>query len=116
MALRRPVGGPALMRGQLEYLLEVSDRPGLTLQVTPVSRPAPPTWCPAASASCSFATDDLPDVVYVEQLTSAMYLDKPADVDRYTAAMDKVSATSATPEQTREFIRELLEDMEGSSP
>jgi transcriptional regulator with XRE-family HTH domain len=115
MALRRPVGGPDLMRGQLEYLLEVSDRPGLTLQYTPY--PAGGSYLvPGSFSIMRFAADDLPDVVYVEQLTSAMYLDKPADVDRYTAAIDKVSATSATPERTREFIRELLEDMEGSSP
>jgi transcriptional regulator with XRE-family HTH domain len=115
MALRRPVGGPDLMRGQLQYLLEVSDRPGLTLQYTPY--PAGGSYLvPGSFSIMRFAAEDLPDVVYVEQLTSAMYLDKPADVDRYTAAMDKVSATSATPERTREFIRELLEDMEGSSP
>jgi len=111
MALRRPVGGPDLIRGQLEYLLEVSDRPGLTLQYTPY--PAGGSYLvPGSFSIMRFATTDLPDVVYVEQLTSAMYLDKPADVDRYTAAMDKVSATSATPERTRQFIRELLEDME----
>ncbi|MGH3399071.1 MAG: helix-turn-helix domain-containing protein [Streptosporangiaceae bacterium] len=115
MALRRPVGGPDLMRGQLQYLLEVSDRPGLTLQYTPY--PAGGSYLvPGSFSIMRFAAEDLPDVVYVEQLTSAMYLDKPTDVDRYTVAMDKVSATSATPERTREFIRELLEDMEGSSP
>jgi transcriptional regulator with XRE-family HTH domain len=113
MALRRPVGGAALMRGQLEYLLEVSDRPGLTLQVTPF--PTGGSYLvPGSFSIMRFATTDLPDVVYVEQLTSAMYLDKPADVDRYTAAMDKVSATSATPERTREFIHELLKDLEDS--
>jgi transcriptional regulator with XRE-family HTH domain len=114
MALRRPVGGPDLMRGQLEYLLEVSDRPGLTLQVTPY--PTGGSYLvPGSFSIMRFATTDLPDVVYVEQLTSAMYLDKPVDVMRYTAAMDKVSATSATPERTREFIRELLTDSEGST-
>jgi transcriptional regulator with XRE-family HTH domain len=111
MALRRPVGGPALMRGQLRYLLEVSDRPGLTLQYTPY--PLGGSYLvPGSFSIMRFATSDLPDVVYVEQLTSAMYLDKPAEAQRYTTAMDKVSATSATPERTRVFIRELLKDME----
>lgn len=114
MALRRPVGGPELMRGQLEYLLEIGDRPGLTLQMTPY--PMGGSYLvPGSFSIMRFATTDLPDVVYVEQLTSAMYLDKPVDVMRYTAAMDKVSATSATPERTREFIRELLTDLEGST-
>lgn len=113
MALRRPVGDPGLMRAQLQYLLEISDRPGLTLQATPY--PAGGSYLvPGSFSIMRFATPDLPDVVYVEQLTSAMYLDKPADVDRYTAVMDRVSATSATPEQTKDFIHELLKDMEGS--
>jgi transcriptional regulator with XRE-family HTH domain len=114
MALRRPVGNPGLMRAQLEYLLELSERPGLTLQVTPY--PAGGSYLvPGSFSILRFATADLPDVVYVEQLTSAMYLDKRSDVDRYTAALDKVSATSATPERTKEFIRELVDDMEGSA-
>jgi transcriptional regulator with XRE-family HTH domain len=114
MALRRPVGGPDLMRAQLEYLLEISDRPGLTLQVTPFPTGAS-YLVPGSFSILSFATADLPDVVYVEQLTSAMYLDKPSDVSRYTAAMGKVCTTSSTPELTKQFIRELLEGMENPS-
>ena len=75
MALRRPVGNRALMRAQLEYLLEISDRPGLTLQVTPYPRGAS-YLVPGSFSILRFATADLPPVVYVEQLTSAMYLDK----------------------------------------
>jgi hypothetical protein len=52
--------------------------------------------------------------VYVEQLTSAMYLDKRADVDRYAEAMDHIRGTSYTPEQTKELIRTIIADMEGS--
>jgi transcriptional regulator with XRE-family HTH domain len=113
MALRRPVGSAALMRAQLEHLLEVSERPGLTLQVTPF--PSGGSYLvPGSFSIMNFATADLPDVIYVEQLTSAMYLDKPSDVSRYTAAMDKVSATSLPPDRSREFIRTLLDDMEES--
>jgi hypothetical protein len=43
-----------------------------------------------------------------------MYLDKAADVVRYTAAMDRLSAISATPDDSAEIIRALLKDMEGS--
>jgi transcriptional regulator with XRE-family HTH domain len=114
MALRRPVGNPELMRAQLEYLLEVSDRPGLTLQVTPY--PGGGSYLvPGSFSIMSFAASDLPDVVYVEQLTSAMYLDKRSDVDRYTAAIGKLSSTSLPPERSKEFICQLLTDMEGSS-
>jgi transcriptional regulator with XRE-family HTH domain len=112
MALRRPVGGPDLMRAQLEYLLEVSERPGLTLQVTPFPSGAS-YLVPGSFSMLSFAPDDLPDVVYVEQLTSAMYLDKRPDVDRYTAVMEKLNSTSLTPQQTTDFIQQLLAGTEG---
>jgi hypothetical protein len=69
---------------------------------------------PGSFSILSFATDDLPDVVYIEQLTSAMYLDKRADVDRYAAAMDQIRASSYTPDETSDLIRTMLTDMEGS--
>ena len=112
IALRRPLAEPALMRAQLEYLLDISDRPAFTLQVRPLATGA--HVAPASFSILKFASAELPDVVYVEQLTSAMYLDKAADVDRYTAAMDRISATSATPNQSKEIIRALLKEMEGS--
>ncbi len=112
-ALRRPIGSIGLMRAQLEHLLEITVRPGLTIQVTPFLTGASYA-APSSFSILSFATDDLPDVVYVEQLTSAMYLDKRADVDRYSEAMDQIRTTSYTPEQTKELIRTMLADMEGS--
>jgi transcriptional regulator with XRE-family HTH domain len=112
-ALRRPIGSVGLMRAQLEHLLEISVRPALTIQVTPFLTGASYA-APGSFSILSFATDDLPDVVYVEQLTSAMYLDKRADVDRYSEAMDQIRKTSYTPEQTKELIRTMLTDMEGS--
>jgi transcriptional regulator with XRE-family HTH domain len=113
VALRRPVGSAAMLRAQLEHLLDVSVRPGLTLQVTPFLTGASYA-APGSFSILSFATDDLPDVVYVEQLTSAMYLDKRADVDRYAEAMDQICTTSYTPEQTKDLIHTMLVDMEGS--
>jgi transcriptional regulator with XRE-family HTH domain len=113
VAIRRPVGSADLMRGQLEHLLDISVRPGLTLQVTPFLTGASYA-APGSFSILSFAVDDLPDVVYVEQLTSAMYLDKRADVDRYAEAMDHIRASSYTPEQTKELIRTIIEDTEGS--
>ena len=69
---------------------------------------------PGSFSILRFATPDLPDVVYVEQLTSAMYLDKQSDVDRYTAALDKVGATSTTHDQSKAFIQGLLGELTNS--
>ena len=113
VALRRPVGTAALMRAQLEHLLEISDRPGLMIQISPFLTGASYA-APGSFSILQFATDDLPDVVYVEQLTSALYLDKRIDVDRYAEAMDTISAASTTPEQTTDLLRAMLVDWEGT--
>ena len=110
-ALRRPVGSTSLMRDQLEHLLDSSDLPGFTLQVAPLPAGG---YAPGSFCILGFAVPDLPDVVYLEQLTSAMYLDKPSDVDRYVTAMDKLSAASAPPDESRQIIRAMLEEMEES--
>jgi transcriptional regulator with XRE-family HTH domain len=108
VALTRLVGGRQIMRAQLQHLSDVCEQPGFVLQVVPGSAGA--YLAPGSFSILRFAVPDLPDVVYVEQLTSAMYLDKPVDVDRYATVMDKLSATAAPPEQSREIIRALLED------
>jgi transcriptional regulator with XRE-family HTH domain len=111
VAVRRPVGCPGMMRQQLEYLLEVSDRPGLTIQISPFLTGASYA-APGSFSILRFATDDLSDVVYVEQLTSALYLDKRLDVERYIEAMDRISASACTPEETANFIRTMLAELE----
>jgi transcriptional regulator with XRE-family HTH domain len=107
VALRRPVGGPAVMRRQLQHLLELSGRPQLTIQVSPCLTGASYA-APGSFSILTFATDDLPDITYVEQLTSAIYLDKRVDVERYTAAMDQISAAATTSGETTDFIHSLL--------
>ena len=107
-ALRRQVGSAEVMRGQIEHLYGLCDLPGLKLQVVP--RTAAAYVVPGSFSILGFAAPDLPDVVYVEQLTSAMYLDKPADVDRYAGALEKLSAASAPPADTKRVLKALLEE------
>jgi len=111
-ALRRPVVGPALMRTQLEYLCVLADRPNVTVQVAPLAASvyAPPTSC----TILHFASADLPDVVYVEQLTGALYLDRPADLARYAAVLSQLVARSAGTAESIGIIRSVLHDLERS--
>jgi hypothetical protein len=51
-----------------------------------------------------FPDDDLPDVVYLEQLTSALYLDKRDDVEHYTAAMERLCVEAAPPGRTNDIL------------
>ena len=107
-AVRRPFGGPEVMRAQLEHLLEVSQLPNVTLQLAPFSLGA------HAAAGCPitilrFLEADLPDLVYLEQLTSAVYLDKREDVEQYTLIMERLAARASTPAATTAFLKGLLD-------
>jgi hypothetical protein len=53
----------------------------------------------------------VPDVVYIEQLTSALYLDKRDDVDHYLEVMNHLSTEALTPAQTVKFITEVIRDL-----
>jgi transcriptional regulator with XRE-family HTH domain len=112
IALRRPIAPPDVMRGQLQHLLNMASRPDLKIQVTPF-RTGASYAAPASFSILKFAAEDIPDVVYVEQLTSALYLDKRADVDRYAQVMDLISATSTQPDETADFIDDLLAELAG---
>jgi transcriptional regulator with XRE-family HTH domain len=107
--LRRPVGGLAAMRAQLRHLLEVAALPRVTLQVVPFARGG------HAGASGSFTIlrfeeQYLPDVVYMEQLTGAVYLEQRSDVEHYLAVMDQLSSEALTPDATIRFIRQVAEE------
>ena len=108
-ALRRPVGGPAVMRAQLERLVEMSKLRHVTIQVVPFSRGGHA----AAGGSFTvlrFSEPEVPDVVYIEQLTSALYLDKREDVDHYLEVMNHLSTEALTPTQSAKFITEIIRD------
>jgi transcriptional regulator with XRE-family HTH domain len=107
--LRRTVGGREVMRGQLEHLLEGSKRSTLFLQVTPLTVGGDHA-APSGFSILRFPDTELSDVVYVEHLTGALYLDKPSDVDEYMLAMDRLGVISYAPEDSVEIINSILRD------
>jgi DNA-binding XRE family transcriptional regulator len=106
-ALRRPVGGAKVMRAQLERLIQATRLPTVTLQVLPLDAGAHPAMV-AAFSILRFGEQDLPDVVYVEHLTSALYLSKQEDVDQYLHVMENISVRSAAPDKTAEIVGKIL--------
>lgn len=110
-ALRRPVGSPAVFREQLEHLIEVTKNARITLQITPF-RAGGPIAEAGAFTIMRFPDEDLPDVVYLEQLTSALYLDKREDVERYSEVMERLSVESESPERTADLLRDMLRDLD----
>jgi hypothetical protein len=111
-ALRRPVGGPEVMREQFDHLIACSQLPNVTLQVLPYGAGAHPAMVGAFSI-LRFADRDLPDVVYLEHLTGAMYLDKREDVQQYLHVMESISVRAARPGSTAAILESIAkEDMD----
>ncbi|WP_316520677.1 helix-turn-helix domain-containing protein [Kitasatospora brasiliensis] len=109
-ALRRPWGGPEQMRGQLDRLLELSELPNVRLEVLPLGN-AGLSAESGAFTVLRFAEAELADVVYLEQFTTALYLDKPAEVAEYRQAMDDLVADSLSPERTRELLHTVRQEL-----
>ncbi|CAO5180597.1 HTH cro/C1-type domain-containing protein [Frankia sp. AiPs1] len=106
-ALHRPIGGPKVMRGQIEHLIELGELPNLTLQVMPFSFGGHAAEG-GAFTILRFPEMDLPDVVYLEQLTSSSYLDKREEVDRYMEVYNRLSVDSTTPAETPDLLRQIV--------
>ncbi len=107
--LRRPLGGRETGRAQLRHLLEVAELPNITIQVVPfhVGGHA------AAGGPFSilrFAEPDLPDIVYLEQLTSALYLDKKHETNDYLVVMDRLCVQAESPTNTTSFLHGILKE------
>ncbi|GAB2571661.1 helix-turn-helix transcriptional regulator [Streptomyces capparidis] len=109
-ALRRALGGRKVMRGQIERLIEAADQPGVTIQVMPFQFGGHSAEG-GAFTILRFPEQDLPDVVYLEQLTSALYLDKREDVDQYSQAMERLCVDSLQPEQAVKLLHSILKEM-----
>jgi transcriptional regulator with XRE-family HTH domain len=110
-ALRRPIGGPEVMRAQLEYLITTMKLPNVTLQVIPFHAGAHAALG-QPFVILRFADPDLPDMVYLEQFTSGLWLDKPVEVDSYAQVMDRLAVQADDPDRTQEIITGILNDME----
>ncbi|WP_424528804.1 helix-turn-helix domain-containing protein [Sphaerisporangium viridialbum] len=109
-ALRRPLGGPKVMRAQVERLLELTASPNITLQIVPFGHGGH-----AAAGGpftiLRFDEREIPDVVYMEQLTSALYLDKREETDPYMKVMDRLCVEASTVAESRRFLETFLKEM-----
>ncbi|MFF5027179.1 helix-turn-helix domain-containing protein [Streptomyces collinus] len=109
-ALRRPVGGPDVMRAQIDKLLEATNLPNVTLQVAPFANgPHPGTYGPFVLFR--FAMSELPDMVYSEYLTGAVYLDARSEVATHLEVMDRMAAQAATAQRTKEILQDLRKEL-----
>ena len=108
-ALRRPIGSQAVMRAQLEALVEATQRPNVRLQIVPF-RAGGHSAAGGAFSLLRFPDQELPDIVYVEQLASALYLDRRDDVELYADAMERLCVEADAPDRTPDTLRTILKD------
>jgi hypothetical protein len=97
------------MRAQLRHLADMSAWPNVSLQVIPLAT----TWHAAAGGPFTilrFAEPDLPDVVYIQQLTSALYLDKRDAVDHYLAVMERLCVEALPTADSVRMISSILRE------
>lgn len=108
--LRRQVGSAEVMRDQIDRLLEVVEMPHVTLQISEfTSGHHPGTYGPFVLFR--FAVPELPDMVYVEYLTGAVYLDERIEVASHLEALDRMAAQAATARRTKEILRDFRKEL-----
>ncbi|MFE9022195.1 helix-turn-helix domain-containing protein [Streptomyces sp. NPDC007808] len=108
-ALRRVVGNRSLMRDQLEQLVEQSQLPHVTVQVIPFDMGAHP------GLNGQYAILEFPDaadssVVYIEGVTSDLYLEKANDVQKYSVMYEHLRAQALNVDQSRQFIADIAKE------
>ncbi|MGH3900373.1 MAG: helix-turn-helix domain-containing protein [Pseudonocardiaceae bacterium] len=101
--------GRSVMREQIRHLIEMAELPNITLQAIPFYAGSHAA-VGGPFAILRFAEPDLPDIVYLEQLTSALYLDKSQDIQHYLVIMDRLCVQAKSPTETTRFLNSTLKE------
>jgi len=106
-ALRRPIGGSRVMKAQLEHLLAIRELKNVTIQIMPF-RFGGHAAEGGAFSILRFPEPELPDVVYVEQLVSALYLDKREQIERYIQIFERLTVDCQPPDLSAEMLQKII--------
>ncbi|KUJ35757.1 HTH-type transcriptional regulator PuuR [Streptomyces sp. MBT84] len=109
--LRWPVGGPRVMRAQIDHLIAMNGLPHVTLQVMPFGNGPHPAMRAGAFHLFRFRAPELPDIVYLSGLVGAVYLDKTEDVVVYREALDRLGAQSAPARKTEAVLGAIRKEL-----
>ncbi len=107
--LHRPIGGRTVMLAQIEQLLEITKLPTVTVQVVPYQLSG--YAAEGAFSMLRFAEPELPDLVYIEHLAGALYLDKPEEIETYSRVFDRLTVDAETPDRTRQMLTKLRAEL-----
>ena len=105
-ALRRPVGGPAVMRAQLARIIELARLPRVTFQLIPLDVGAHP-GLGSTFVILDFEKSTVNDVVYVEGLVGNIYMESAADLERYRRVFSRLHSIALSPEDSIAAVRRI---------
>jgi transcriptional regulator with XRE-family HTH domain len=108
-ALRRPIGGTAVARAQLEHLIEIARLSHVNIQVAPFSSGSRAV-AGGPVTLLRFPEAELPDVVYLEQHATAVYLGKPAERTYYWNVLNRLVTEAPPPADTEAILHQILRE------
>ncbi|WP_309111911.1 helix-turn-helix transcriptional regulator [Saccharothrix sp.] len=100
--LHRPIGGRDVLHAQIEHLLSVTKDAPITLQIVPFELSGYAAEGPFTMLR--FGEPDLPDIVYLEHLAGALYLDKIEELEIYSRRFDRLTVDAETPDRSRQML------------
>ncbi|MBX6765834.1 MAG: helix-turn-helix domain-containing protein [Actinomadura rubrobrunea] len=105
-ALRRVIGGPDVMRDQYRRMIEMAELPNVMLQIMPLEAGGHPGVV-GNFTIIGFPERFTPDVVYVENMTSALYIEDEREVHTYSLAFEQMGAMALSPEESLAMVERL---------
>ena len=107
--LYRPIGGMKVLKQQIEYLLEMSALPHVSVQILPFARSG--LSAEHAFSLLRFGEPELPNIAYVEYLTGAHYIEKREEIEKYSRALDMLAVDAETPERSRGLLAKRRQEI-----
>ncbi len=107
--LHRPIGGRRVLREQVAHMLEMSRLPNVTIQIVPYHLSG--YGAEGSFTVLRFAEPELPDVVYVEHLSGALYLDSVDEIELYSRALDRLTVEAYTPDRSRQTLAKAIAEI-----
>jgi transcriptional regulator with XRE-family HTH domain len=103
--VRRPVGGPRVMRGQLNHIIDTADRPNVTVQIVPLEIGAHPTL--ESNFTILNFNGQAPTVVHTESIAGQMYLERQPDIERLQSAFRELQERALSPKGSVQFLESV---------